>query len=322
MFAWSVCSTLFRILQFCLRVLESGVCSCLFITPQHEEFVAFRAILNMMSNAAVFCLCVCVTNCVFCVEDEVKSVSVTEGGSVSLNTDVRVQRDLQILWTFGSQNTRIAEIIKRDQINYIFVSNDGIFRDRLQVDNETGSLTIRNIRTEHTGLYELTVTSSRKTLKRFIVTVYAPLPIPVISSNSLNCSSSSSSSSRSSVSRCSLLCSAVNVSHVTLSWYKGNSLLSSISVSDLSISLSLPLEVEYQDKNTYSCVINNPIRNQTQHLTANGLCHTCEEQRHRFYTIPVVVGVLLLLAITAVCGGIWYFKNRRQVPQSGKYYCS
>ncbi|KAK7136775.1 hypothetical protein R3I93_016972 [Phoxinus phoxinus] len=273
----------------------------------------------MILNTAFICLCILTTNGVFGDPDEVKSVSVTEGDSVSLNTDVQVQRDDQILWMLGPQNTRIAEIFKRDQINIIFVSNDGSFRDKLLMDNQTGSLTIRNIRTEHTGLYELAIIRSRKTLKRFDVTVYAPLPIPVISSNSFNCSSSSSSS-RSSVSRCSLLCSVLNVSHVTLSWYAGISVLSSISVSDLSISLSLPLEVEYQDKNTYRCVINNPIRNQTTHLDISRLCHTCEEQSHRSYLIPVGV-VLLLLAIIAV-GWIvfWFIKKRKPATPSETSY--
>ncbi|XP_058617643.1 uncharacterized protein si:ch211-236g6.1 isoform X3 [Onychostoma macrolepis] len=214
--------------------------------------------------------------------DEMKSVSVMEGDSVSLHTDVKVQRDDQILWTFGPQNTRIAEIIKRDQINLIFVSNGGRFRDKLQLNNQTGSLTINNIRSEHTGLYKLTVIISGKTsLKSFSVTVYAPLPTPVITRNSSNCSSSSE---RSSVSRCSLLCSVLNV--------------------------------EYQDNNTYSCVLNNPIRNQTQHLDISRFCHTCAEHR-RSYSIPVVVGILLV-AIIAVLGGIllWHMRNHKQAPQT------
>ncbi|XP_026054819.1 SLAM family member 9-like [Carassius auratus] len=225
----------------------------------------------MIYNATLFSLCVLIMNGVFGDTDEVKSVSVTEGDSVSLHTDVtEIQRDDMILWMFGPQETRIAEIHK--QVIDMFDNNE-IFGDRLQMDNQTGSLTIRNIRTEHTGLYKLTIINNRGTsYKRFNVSVYAPLPFPIITRDSSQCSSGSSGQN------CSLLCSVVNVSAVTLSWYKGNSLLSSISVSDLSISLSLPLEVEYQENNIYSCVINNPITNQTTHLDITQLCHTCSDQ--------------------------------------------
>ncbi|XP_058615920.1 SLAM family member 5-like isoform X2 [Onychostoma macrolepis] len=228
----------------------------------------------------------------------VKSVSVTEGDSVTLHTDVtEIQRDDQILWMFGPRDTRIAEIYK--QIISVYDNKDK-FRDRLSVDSQTGSMTIRNIRTEHTGLYKLQFFSHRGTsYKRFNLTVYAHLPIPVIARSTSNCSSSSSSSSNQ---YCSLLCSVLNVSHVTLSWFKGNSLLSSISVSDLSISLSLPLEVEYQEKNTYSCVINNPIRNQTQHLDISEVCHMCEVPPSESVQCCGFTEAVIRLVLSAVVG--------------------
>ncbi|XP_077083168.1 CD48 antigen-like [Siphateles boraxobius] len=221
-----------------------------------------------------------------------ESVSVMEGESVTLNSDVtEIHEDEDILWKYGAENSLIAKISIETQVFSTYDVPDGRFRDRLKLDHQTGSLIMTNTTTEHTGDYKLEIRGAKRSSKTFSVSVYARLPVPVIISNSSQCSSLN----------CSLVCSSVlNVSNVSLSWYKGMSVLSSISVCDLSISLSLPLEVEYQDKNTYSCVLNNPISNQTTHLDINTLCHTCAavDQLVRFTHTN---GSLCLLQINLYC---------------------
>ncbi|XP_059399814.1 natural killer cell receptor 2B4-like [Carassius carassius] len=272
--------------------------------------------VNMVYKSFFLCLWIWFSHGVFGDTDVMQSLSVMEGDSVTLNTDVNLQKDDQILWMFKVNNsiTRIADRQK------IYIANRTVtFRNRLQMDSQTGSMTIRNIRTEHSGLYKLQIIQDDVTSKSFSVAVYAPLPIPIITRDNSN-SSSSSSSERSSVSRCSLLCSVVNVGHVTLSWYKGNSLLSSISVSDLSISLSLPLEVEYQDKNSYSCVLNNPISNQTQHLDITQLCHTSAGPLQQSQTMVLLISFAVVLVL-AVVGGLYFnCRKRKQAGSEGKYY--
>uniref|UniRef100_A0A8C2C4W7 Immunoglobulin domain-containing protein n=1 Tax=Cyprinus carpio TaxID=7962 RepID=A0A8C2C4W7_CYPCA len=101
--------------------------------------------------------------------DQVKSVLVMKGDSVTLNTALTdKQKDDQILWKF--EGSSIARINKETGI--FSISGDDVrFKDRLKLDKKTGSLTITNIRPEHCGHYQLDISGENETVKTFIVNV-------------------------------------------------------------------------------------------------------------------------------------------------------
>lgn len=91
----------------------------------------------------------------------------TEGNSVTLKTGAtEIQREDEVLWTFGPQDTAIAQIHRKaGNISY---ADDERFSDKLQLDQQTGDLTISDIRIRISGDYQMQITGSRATkIKRF-----------------------------------------------------------------------------------------------------------------------------------------------------------
>lgn len=88
--------------------------------------------------------------------DEKVSVSLKEGESVTLHTDVSEIRNIGVIdWRFGG--ILIAGI---DGEGNKYAAQDdvlgGSLRDRLKLDGQSGDLTIRNIRITDSGIYEVT----------------------------------------------------------------------------------------------------------------------------------------------------------------------
>ncbi|TRY74117.1 hypothetical protein DNTS_026666, partial [Danionella cerebrum] len=191
---------------------------------------------------------------------ELRSVSVTEGDWVTLDFNVSQPRRGEFTWTFGAGDSLLA-LVSRDYATSKIYDSDKRFRNRLRLDNQTGTLTIMNISSEHAGAYKLdTWASGQRTKKFFYVSVFARVPAPVITREN------------SSSSHCSLLCSVPNESVVTLSWYKGNTSISSIRVSDFNFSILLHLETLADQNEPYRCVVGNQISSRTQHLDIEKLC--------------------------------------------------
>ncbi len=100
---------------------------------------------------------------------ETDSVIVMEGDAVTLYTNIEMNQKDRMTWFFG--DNRIAIINGYQSKICADVQCKEIFRDRLKVNNMTGSLTITDTRTTDSGLYQLEITS-RNTVNIFSVTVH------------------------------------------------------------------------------------------------------------------------------------------------------
>ncbi|XP_026108530.1 uncharacterized protein LOC113080585 [Carassius auratus] len=96
-----------------------------------------------------------------CIDADKVSLFVNEGDLVTLHTDVKTNQHEKIKWFFD--DTRIAQISgDLSKICTDVGCNEGTerFRDRLKLDHQTGSLTIRDITNTDSGEYKLQIISS------------------------------------------------------------------------------------------------------------------------------------------------------------------
>ncbi|XP_050959729.1 vascular endothelial growth factor receptor 3-like [Labeo rohita] len=96
--------------------------------------------------------------------DKVESISLMEGYSVTLHTDVEVQRNDQIQWKFGDQGISIANLNGPVDANW----------RNIHLNRQTGNLTIRNIRSDQSGVYKVEVNTSIVSLHREFSVVVVP----------------------------------------------------------------------------------------------------------------------------------------------------
>ncbi len=138
-------------------------------------FMMSKQIIHSCIVAVLYCLVyISVSGASGVGSDEV-SVSVMEGDSIIFHTGVERNQQEDIKWYFRS--TRIAQI--NGDLSFICTDvrcNAGTerFRDRLKLDNQTGSLTIINITNINSGDYELKIIrSSSSSEKTFNVIVHS-----------------------------------------------------------------------------------------------------------------------------------------------------
>uniref|UniRef100_A0A671SCS7 Uncharacterized protein n=1 Tax=Sinocyclocheilus anshuiensis TaxID=1608454 RepID=A0A671SCS7_9TELE len=127
-------------------------------------------------------LLVCVSGVSAAERDEMKRKSAKEGESVTLDPAVMKNPNHVMTWYFN--DIRIAQITGDPNKTCTDFHCPERFRNRLQLDHQTGSLTIKNIRITDSGVYELKISSSSSSrrhrrsinrVKSFDVTVISNL---------------------------------------------------------------------------------------------------------------------------------------------------
>ncbi|XP_064782137.1 hepatic and glial cell adhesion molecule-like [Oncorhynchus masou masou] len=172
------------------------------------------------------------------------------------------------------------------------------YKNRLHWNNVTGVFTLSDLQIDDSGVYtvENTDGDEGKTTHIFQLTVYYVLSKPQVTVHD-NIS-------------CSVVCSVENGREVTLSWYKGGEIINQTSSPD-HITLSIPLKVDEQNRDSYRCEAANPVSKETAVVP-----HSCIESDPFKVTDGdertqgrLIIAVICVLVVSGLVGLAIYLKR-------------
>ncbi|XP_048013260.1 uncharacterized protein LOC125246329 isoform X2 [Megalobrama amblycephala] len=130
--------------------------------PEHSGLYKLEIKTRDYSTFRLFRLIVC---------DEVKSVSVMEGAEVTLRVNPEIQTGDEIFWMFGDYNSLVDKNTE-EKCEEEFWYSDFRLIAKMNLNRQTGDLTIKETETDHTGEYKLKIIRNGKaSFKLFTVTV-------------------------------------------------------------------------------------------------------------------------------------------------------
>uniref|UniRef100_A0A4W5M4B9 Ig-like domain-containing protein n=1 Tax=Hucho hucho TaxID=62062 RepID=A0A4W5M4B9_9TELE len=173
------------------------------------------------------------------------------------------------------------------------------FKNRLHWNNVTGFFTLTDLQIDDSGVYTVENSDEEKRTHTFQLTVYYVLSKPQVTVHDN--------------SPCTVVCSVENRREVTLSWYRGEEKLNQTSSPDLNITLSLPLKVDEQNRDSYRCEAANPVSKETAVVP-----NYCIESDPSKVTDGIertrdclIISVICILVASGLVGLAIYLKKRR-----------
>ncbi|XP_076150062.1 CD48 antigen-like isoform X2 [Alosa pseudoharengus] len=221
-----------------------------------------------------------------------------EGDTVTLQTQDTGNKD-RITWLFEGKMIVESPATKGD----VYKNDTDPFKGRLQLDNQTGALTIRSVNSDDAGIYKLQILKKGvMSTWEFNFSVYAPVRSPTFRRGISQKSS-----------QCAVECYVKNGSEMSLSWYKGNELLNETSGPDNKTDPTVTLMTEQEDNGTYSCLASNPVSNITIQLNISEVCVQALDIATGSTFLQVLGGLCIILLVGLLVMALYCIQKRISV---------